>query len=81
MKRKLILTLALMACIGGLSAQQKDGFFSSYNQDETRDTNISASGTQIYNTQDVPLGSGLVAMTLLGAGYAVMRNRRKEEAK
>lgn len=77
--RKLILTIALMACIGGLSAQT-DGFFKNNNREETRE-NLDVIGTQQYNTTDVPLGGGIAVFVALGAGYAMMRNRRKEDAK
>ena len=34
------------------------------------------SSNETFNTTDAPLGSGLVLLTALGAGYAVLRRRK-----
>lgn len=83
--KKLILTIALMACMGGLAAHS-DGFFSSGDMGGRDATGLSSgneyfgmdgySTTEHFNTTDAPLGSGIAVLTMLGAGYALMRKRR-----
>lgn len=65
------------------SAQKSDGFFRNYNNDiyENRDifnpnTTIPADGITIYGFgEPVPLGSGLLILTVAGAGYTVLRRK------
>ena len=70
----------------GASAQSDDFFKSSKNDDYSdRGTpdpglvmpNLPGGGVGAYNTdQGAPLGSGLLVLTALGAGYAAFRKRK-----
>ena len=61
------------------SAQKTDGFFSNYdNGFDGRGTDMPAlPNTEIGNTGNVsaPIGSGLLILTALGAGYALKKKR------
>ena len=70
----------------GASAQS-DGFFKNYRDDVYGDRGgsggdplmpaLPGGGVGAYNTdQGAPLGSGLLVLTALGAGYAVYRKKR-----
>ena len=77
----IVLTFALTA-----NAQGRDGFFSNYDNGYGDRTGASefdlatpAHGNSGYasGTGEAPLGSGLVILGALGAGYAVARKRKK----
>ena len=71
-------TMALFAM--SLSAQRNDAFISNFDDNYVnRDPVI---GWSIINNgigQEEPLGSGLLILTAVGAGYAVMRRRRSHK--
>ena len=87
--KKILLALAIVLTMSlGASAQYfnggKDGFFNDWEDvdnglDRTGAVEMPALPYQHGDDQDqeAPLGSGLVILTALGAGYAVAR-RRKE---
>jgi len=61
------------------SPQNRDGIFSSSTSNEffNIEGNPNQFGsTEPFNFTDVPLGSGLLVMTLAGAGYAVLKRRK-----
>ena len=78
----IVLTFALTA-----NAQGRDGFFGNYDNGYgdrgtgTSEFNLAApihgNGGYASGTGDAPLGSGLLVLTALGAGYAVARKKRK----
>ncbi len=85
--KKILLAIAIVLTIGfSANAQGRDGFFSSYdngysNREVSNPTNGDFSlnfPTHFQNNDtEAPLGSGLIVLTALGAGYAVARKRKK----
>ena len=86
MKKILFTITIVLTMVLGASAQS-DGFFKNYRDDVYGDRGGSGSdplmpalpggGVGAYNTdQGAPLGSGLLVLTALGAGYAVYRKKR-----
>ena len=78
--KKIIFAIAIVLTFGlTANAQGRDGFFSNYdNGFDGRGTDMPAlPNTEIGNTGNVsaPLGSGLLILTALGAGYAVARKK------
>lgn len=81
--KKILFTIAILMTMAFCANAQSDGFFRSYgNNDYTNRTNDNtfilpnAHGTD-YDYDSAPLGSGLLILTALGAGYAVKRKRKK----
>ncbi len=85
--KKILFAIAIVMMLGlSASAQGRDGFFGSYYNDysdrminpSSVDFNLPGN-TTLGNGQNeqAPLGSGLLVLTALGAGYAVARKRRK----
>lgn len=85
--KKILFAIAIVLTIGfSANAQGRDGFFSSYdNGYSNREVSDPTSGDfglnfpnhfQNYDTE-APLGSGLLILTALGAGYAVARKKRQ----
>lgn len=81
--KKILLVLAILMtmCLGATA--QSDGFFrsdgnSDYNDRTSSGMPLIMSGEvgSIHDTDAAPLGSGLLILTALGAGYAL----RKKEA-
>ena len=87
MKKILLATAFIMMMAFGANAQGRDGFFSNYDNgtrnldgDHTFDIiapNHGINGYASGNGEEVPVGSGLLVLTALGAGYAVYRKRNK----
>lgn len=85
--KKILFAIAIVLTIGfSANAQGRDGFFSSYdNGYSNREVSDPTSGDfnlnfpNHFETNDngAPLGSGLLVLTALGAGYAVYRKRKK----
>ena len=79
--KKILFTIALTITLGLTASAQRDGFFNNYNNDDlyrTMDDNLvlpSAHGTG--NDYNAPVGSGLLILTALGAGYALKKKREK----
>ncbi|MBR6438729.1 MAG: hypothetical protein IKS65_06055 [Bacteroidales bacterium] len=84
--KNILLAIAFIFMMAlGASAQggRTDGFFN-YNEDITDRTSSVYSDVIFPNShftnhdqEGAPLGSGLIIFTALGAGYAVMRKRKK----
>ena len=79
--KKIVFAIVLVLTIG-LSASAQDGFFRSGgdNMDRT-DSNQTPALPQgnvgeKNDDQPAPLGSGLLVLTALGAGYAVSRRKK-----
>ena len=84
--KKIILAIAIVMTMGlGASAQRgSDGFFNnsenySNRGDMSNPTNLGMPGAAIgdQNNSSAPLGSGLLVLTALGAGYALKENYKK----
>ena len=79
--KKILFTIALTITLGLTASAQRDGFFNNYNNDDLYrglDDNLvlpSAHGTG--NDYNAPVGSGLLILTALGAGYALKKKREK----
>ena len=77
--KKILFTIVLTITLGLTASAQRDGFFNDYKNDDiyrTIDDNLvlpNAHGSG--NDYAAPLGSGLLVLTALGAGYAVARKR------
>ncbi len=84
MKKK-IFVLALVMTMAFCANAQRDGFFSDWQyEDRTisdpNDLGLSLPNTTIgsnENSNGAPLGSGLLVLTALGGGYALIRNKQK----
>ena len=82
--KKILFAIALVLAMGfGAKAQigLTDAFFNDWAQsDMMRDLTLINLPTDHGMTGDVsaPLGSGLLVLTALGAGYAVARRKREE---
>ena len=86
MKKILLATAFILVLALGANAQdsKSDSFFGNWDNISTRgsdpfDVSISVPSGQAPggydNNVDAPLGSGLLILTVLGAGYAVSRKR------
>lgn len=83
MKKILLATAFVIMMVFSASAQKggTDSFFSNYDNnmrdpgDEFNAMNNTMPGHGL-TTDNVPLGSGLLVLTALGAGYAVARKRK-----
>lgn len=75
----LVISMALFA-----NAQETDGFFSSFNNEDMNRTGTSGPnlimptsilGSTDNNPATAPIGSGLLVLTALGAGYAISKKK------
>ena len=80
--KKIILAIVLVLTIGFGASAQRDGFFTSGNNNDMNRAGempmlpgggVGANGTDQPAT--TPLGSGLLVLTALGAGYAIKKRR------
>ena len=82
--KKILFAIAITMMFGFAASAQSDSFFkNTYNDYGNRsaasfDTPTVPSGNLggISGNPDAPLGSGLLVLTALGAGYAVARKKR-----
>ena len=86
--KKILFTIALTITLGLTATAQKDGFFSNWD-DYGNGLDRTGIGNEIgfvlptnhgsgVDTPSAPLGSGLLVLTALGAGYAVARRRKNQ---
>lgn len=82
--KKILFAIAIVLMLGfTTNAQNRDGFFSNYdngygNRDYDDALDIeNPLGHGYTNNVDTPLGSGLLIMTALGAGYVAIRKKRR----
>ena len=82
--KKIIFAIAIVLTLGMTANAQRggsDGFFLWNNADnEINRDNIEFGLPSLHGSNDdftAPLGSGLLILTALGAGYAVARKRKK----
>ena len=81
--KKILLAIALVITMGfGAKAQFgiTDAFFNDWDQSRSLELMLPGlPGTHgLENDVTAPLGSGLLVLTALGAGYAVARRKREE---
>ena len=86
--KKILFAIAIVLTLGLTANAQRDGFFANY-EDIYADRGTGSSeytlGAPVHGLSDVnapggeaaPLGSGLLILTALGAGYAVVKHRKK----
>ena len=81
--KKILFAIAIVLMLGfTASAQGNDGYFRGFRGDDVyRDPGDALDienpgGHGLTNNQETPLGSGLLVLTALGAGYAVARKKR-----
>ncbi len=84
--KKIFLTTVIVLTLGIAGMAQSDGFFGSYSDGGSRTTEFptvpsDAPGriTNDQNAYEGPLGSGLLILTALGAGYALRKKSGKKE--
>ena len=80
--KKILFTIAILfAMVLGANAQGSDSFFKNLDNNDRTDPDIYFTLPNHYdqynNDANAPLGSGLLILTTLGAGYAVARKRKK----
>lgn len=83
--KKIIFAIALVMTMALSANAQRDGFFSDYSNGLDREQEFgivlpSSIGMSTGPSNDInaPLGSGLLVLTALGAGYAMARRKREE---
>ena len=79
--KKILFAIALIMVLSFGANAQSDGFFKSndggYSNRETTGTGIMALPDHGADTdQTAPLGSGMLILTAMGAGYAISRRRK-----
>ena len=80
------LTMSLLVAIIMLlpfaaSAQRSDSFFSGFEDDDYENRiKFLGLGNQPFGTEPAPVGSGLLVLTVAGAGYAALRRKRSNRA-
>ena len=82
--KKILFAIAFVTMMTLGANAQRDGFFSSYDDNYGDRASSSPEGlihmpsTGIGSTEnsDAPLGTGLLVLTALGAGYAVARRKK-----
>lgn len=79
--KKIIFTIAITLGLAFGASAQSDGFFSNWQSvDGMRTGSIDPNLPEVPNggladNQNTPLGTGLLILTALGAGYAVAKRR------
>ncbi len=82
--KKLVLSIALVLALGLGASAQRDSFFSDWEDvgnglDRIEDILPGLPNNHgLTDDIEAPLGSGLLILTALGAGYAVAKKRREE---
>ena len=82
MRKRIFLTVAIITVFSLQAFAQRDGFFNEWKDFDNREImdgdmpNLPGVHGVDYD-QDAPLGTGLLVMTALGAGYAVAKRRKK----
>ena len=76
--KKILFAIAFVMTMSFCANAQSDGFFkSSGSEDNTRDAKFGLPGEHgLEGDQGAPLGEGLLILTAMGAGYAIMRRKK-----
>lgn len=86
--KKILFAITIVMMVGLFANAQSDGFFKSWYNDNYNDRTGSGDTPGIIMPSDdifgaiddangAPLGSGLLIMTALGAGYVAVRKKRR----
>ena len=79
--KKILLVLSLVITIGFGANAQSDSFFKSDNSNagsgNREEFGMALPSHGATDDQQAPLGSGILVLTALGAGYAIARRKRK----
>ena len=80
--KKIILALAIVLSVSLTANAQRDGFFNDWddygNGLDRTEIDMPALPTHgLDQNQNAPLGSGLLVLTALGAGYAMLKKREE----
>jgi len=74
--KKIFLTTAITLCLAFGAMAQNDGFFSDWSNGDSRDGDVLPTLPEGGMTgNQSPVGSGLLILTALGAGYACLKRR------
>ena len=78
---KILFAIAIVMMLGMTANAQRDGFFRDYDDNVNRENDglpkiLGGELGGLNGDQDAPLGTGLLILTALGAGYAVARKKR-----
>lgn len=79
--KKILFAIAIVMMLGMTANAQRDGFFRDYDDNVNRENDglpkiLGGELGGLNGDQDAPLGTGLLVLTALGAGYAVARRRK-----
>ena len=80
--KKIVFALAIVLTMGLTANAQRDGFFNDWddygNGLDRTEIDMPALPTHgLDQNQNAPLGSGLLVLTALGAGYAMLKKREE----
>ena len=87
--KKILITFAIIMTMALNANAQSDGFFSNYydgfDYDRMNDPNeiglvMPGSNIGTNTNESAPLGSGLLILTALGAGYMIKKNRSTSDS-
>lgn len=79
--KKIIISIVVVFVLSLGAYAQKDGFFNSWEEISYRDDVAEADMPVFPNSHDItgninlPLGNGLLILTVLGAGYVIKKKR------
>ena len=79
--KKIILALAIVLSVGLTANAQSDGFFKSNDYENSSRDGMGIGlpgGHGQEGDSPAPLGSGILILTAMGAGYAIARRKREE---
>ncbi|MCR5036676.1 MAG: hypothetical protein K6A73_05080 [Bacteroidales bacterium] len=80
--KKILFAIVIVMMLGMTVNAQRDGFFSNYDNYNREGGSDPVPGivfpehNDTNDANDTPLGTGLLVLTALGAGYAVARKKR-----
>lgn len=85
MRKRIFLTVAMIAMVSLQAFAQRDGFFNEWENFDNREIingidmpDLPGShGSNNDQGGEAPLGTGVLILTALGAGYAVTKKRKK----
>ena len=81
--KKILLSAALVIAMGFGANAQNDNYFNTWDDvsnNKERESDFTPTLPESHNltdNQSVPVGSGLLVLTALGAGYALTRKREE----
>ena len=76
--KKIFLFTAIVVMFGFSGTAQRDGFFNDWYDIEERNYNLPEFPDvhgDLYNNDAAPVGSGVLILTTIGIGYAVLKRK------